>query len=117
MTTAEIANRLVSMCRDGKIEETKEELFSPDIRSIEPREGLLPKEIKGMKAIRIKHNYLLRMLKIFMDTPFQILVAGDYFAVSWNTDLQMRGEERKANSELCLYHVKDGNIISEQFFY
>ena len=44
MTTKEIANRLVDMCRNGKVEEAKEELFAPDIISIEPAEGLLPKE-------------------------------------------------------------------------
>lgn len=54
MTTAEIAIRLVALCRDGKIEEAKEELFAPDIMSIEPYEGLLPKETKGMQAIRNK---------------------------------------------------------------
>src|SRR4051812_45702436 len=54
MKTAEIANRLVSMCRDGKVEEAKEELFAPNIKSIEPHEGLLPKEIEGMQAIRDK---------------------------------------------------------------
>ena len=31
MTTTEIANRLVNMCRDGKIEEAKEELFAPTL--------------------------------------------------------------------------------------
>ena len=29
MTTQEIANRLVDMCRHGKTEEAKEELFAP----------------------------------------------------------------------------------------
>jgi len=44
MTTQDIATRLVSMCRSGQVEEAKEELFANDIISIEPREGLLPKE-------------------------------------------------------------------------
>ena len=118
MTTAEIANRLVSMCRDGKIEEVKEELFSPDIRSIEPHGGLLPKEIKGMQAIRDKAQLFIAHVENFYGhTISDPIIAGDFFAVSWNTDLQMKGEERRANSELCLYHVKDGKIISEQFFY
>jgi hypothetical protein len=68
MITAEIANRLVTMCRDGKIEEAKEELFAPDIMSIE---GLLPKETTGMQAIRNKAQYLFRMQNIFSDKKFQ----------------------------------------------
>lgn len=118
MTTTEIANRLVSMCRDGKIEEAKEELFAANIKSIEPREGLLPKEIQGMQAIRDKAQLFISHVENFFGQKIsEPVIAGDFFAVSWETDLQMKGEERKTNSELCLYHVKDGKIISEQFFY
>jgi len=118
MTTAEIAYCLVSMCRDGKIEEAKEELFAANIKSIEPREGLLPKEIQGMKAIRDKAQLFISHVENFFEQKIsEPIIAGDFFAVSWQTDLQMKGEARKTNSELCLYHVKDGKIISEQFFY
>ena len=118
MTTAEIANRLVSMCRDGKIEEAKEELFAQDIKSIEPHEGLLPKEIQGMQAIRNKAQLFISHVENFFGQKIsEPVIAGDFFAVSWDTDLQMMGEAPKTNSELCLYQVKDGKIISEQFFY
>lgn len=118
MTTAEIANRLVTMCRDGKIEEAKEELFSENIVSIEPREGLLPKEIQGMDAIRDKAQLFISHVENFFGQKIsEPVIAGDFFAVSWDTDLQMKDEPRKTNSELCLYHVKNGKIISEQFFY
>ena len=118
MATTEIANRLVTMCRDGKIEEAKEELFAADIISIEPHEGLLPKETKGMQAIRDKAQLFISHVENFFGQKIsEPIIAGDFFAVSWDTDLQMKGEERKTNSELCLYHVKDGKIISKQFFY
>jgi hypothetical protein len=65
MTTQEIADRLVDMCRHGNIEEAKEELFAPDIVSIEPREGLLPKETKGMDAIRKKAALFVSMVDSF----------------------------------------------------
>ena len=61
MTTKEIATRLVHICRKGKIEEAKEELFAPDIISIEPREGMLPKETKGMDAIKKKAELFISM--------------------------------------------------------
>ena len=118
MTTTEIANCLVSMCRDGKVEEAKEELFAANIKSIEPREGLLPKEIQGMQAVRDKAQLFISHVENFFGHRIsEPVVAGDYFAISWETDLQMKGEKRKTNSELCLYHVKNGKIISEQFFY
>ena len=118
MTTQEIANQLVSMCRNGQVEEAKEELFAKDIVSIEPREGLLPKEIKGMKAIREKANlFVSHVHDFFGSTISDPVVAGDHFAIAWDTDLQMKGEERKTNHEICVYKTKDDKIISEQFFY
>jgi len=110
--------RLVDLCRKGKIEEAKEELFAPEIMSIEPAEGILPKETKGMDAIKKKAELFISMVEIFYGhTISDPVVAGDYFSLSWDTDLQMKGEPRKTNSELCLYKTKDGKIISEQFFY
>ena len=65
MTTQEIANWLVDMCRNGKTEEAKEKLFAPDVISTEPREGILPKEIKGMDAIRKKAELVISMVEDF----------------------------------------------------
>ena len=118
MTTKELAIRLVDLCRNGKIEEAKEELFAQDIVSLEPREGILPKETKGMEAIRKKAELFISMVENFYgSTISDPVVAGDYFSVAWDTDLQMKGEPRKTNSELCVYKTSAGKIISEQFFY
>lgn len=118
MTTKEIATLLVNMCRNGKIEEAKEILFAPDIVSIEPREGILPKEIQGMDAIRKKAELFISLVENFYGTTISNpIIAGDYFSISMDTDLQMKGEDRKTNSELCVYKTRDGKIISEQFFY
>lgn len=118
MTTAEIANRLIIMCRNGKIEEAKEELFSENIVSIEPHDGLLPKEIKGMQAIRNKAQLFISHVENFYGHEIsKPIIAGDFFALTWTTDLQMKDEARKINYELCVYEVKNGKIISEQFFY
>jgi len=118
MTTQEIAVLLVDMCRNGKVEEAKEELFSQDIISIEPVEGILPKETKGMDAIKKKAELFISMVENFYgSTISDPVVAGDYFSISWVTDIQMKGEARKSTVELCVYKTNAGKIISEQFFY
>ncbi|MEP6683069.1 MAG: SnoaL-like domain-containing protein [Parafilimonas sp.] len=118
MTTKEIAALLVDMCRNGKVEEAKEQLFAPDIISIEPVEGVLPKEAKGMDAIRKKAELFISMVDNFYGSKIsEPVISGDYFSISWETDLQMKGEARKTNNELCVYKTKAGKIISEQFFY
>jgi hypothetical protein len=89
-----------------------------DIISIEPREGILPKETNGMDAIRKKAELFVSMVENFYGSIISDpLVAGDYFCITWDTDLQMKGEARKTNSELCVYKTRGGKIISEQFFY
>ena len=118
MTIKEVADQLVRMCREGKIEEVKLEFFTENTLSIEPGEGILPKETKGLKAIQQKAELFISMVQEFYgSTITDPFIAGDYFTIGWDTDLQMKGQERQTNSEICLYKVKDGKIISEQFFY
>ena len=118
MTTTDVAHKLVQMCRNGKVEEAKAALFTEDTLSLEPAEGLLPKETKGLKAIQQKADLFISMVDEFYgSTITDPVVAGDYFTVGWVSDLKMKREDRKTNSEICLYKVKDGKIISEQFFY
>ena len=118
MTTKEVADQLVKMCREGKVEEAKQEFFTEDTLSIEPAEGILPKETQGLKAIQQKAELFISMVENFYnDTITDPFVAGNYFSVGWITDIQMKGQQRQTMSEICLYKVKDGKIVSEQFFY
>ncbi len=118
MTTKEVASLLVDMCRKGEVEEAKEKLFDDDIISIEPGEGLLPRETKGMDAIRRKAELFVSLVENFYgNTISDPVVADDYFCVAWETDIQMKNEVRKKTSELCVYKVRSGKIVSEEFFY
>jgi len=113
MTTKEIASLLVEMCRNGQVEEAKEKLFAEDITSTEPVEGFLPKQVKGMEAIRKKAELFISMVDNFYgSTLSDPIIAGDYFSVSWETDIQMKGEARKTMGELCVYKTNGGKIIS-----
>lgn len=96
MTIIEVANLLVSMCREGKVEEAKELLFADDIKSIEPREGLLPKEVQGMEAIRAKAElFISHVENYYGHTITDPVIAGNFFAVKWVTDLQMKAKQEK----------------------
>ena len=118
MTTPEVANRLLELCRAGKVEQAKDELFADDVVSIEPREGLLPVQSKGMPAIRRKAELFISTVDEFYgDTISEPLIAGNFFALVWTSELKMKGEPRQTNTELCVYEVREGRIISEQFFY
>jgi len=42
-------------------------------------------------------------------------VAGSSFACTMHMDVTMKGQGRMDMTELCVYQVKDGKIVSEQF--
>lgn len=119
MTTQEIANKLVEYCRTGKFENAYQELYSPECVSIE-MEGAqgYPQRTEGMEAIQEKGKQWNSMVEEFhgMEVSDPI-VAGDHFTCSMVMDIKMKGQERQKDAELAMYRVKDGKIVSEQFFY
>ncbi len=118
MTTKQIANRLVEICRQGDFEKAQKELFAQDAVSVEPEaSGGFEKETKGLAAIAEKGKRFSEMVdKVHGVTISDPVVAGNAFAISLNMDVTMKGQNRAPMAEICLYKVKDGKIISEQFF-
>ena len=118
MTTQQIADRLVALCRQGKFEEAQKELFADDVVSIEPyATPEFQKEIKGLPAILEKGRKFMSMVeKIYTMSVSDPIVAGNSFACIMRLDMTMKGQGRMDMSELCVYQVKDGKVISEQFF-
>jgi ketosteroid isomerase-like protein len=117
MTTVEIANRLVELCKKGDFEGAQKELFAEDSVSIEPHGTPdFEKETKGLDAIIEKGKKWSEMVEEYHGGEVsEPLIAGDSFAVTMTMGLTMKGGKRMDMTELCIYHVKDGKIISEQF--
>lgn len=118
MTTAEIADRLVDFCKKGDFEGAQKELYANDAVSIEPHgTDDFQKEVQGLDAILEKGRKWGEMVEeshgMSVSEP---LVADSSFAVTMNMDVTMKGRGRMNMTELCIYHVKDGKIVSEQFF-
>jgi limonene-1,2-epoxide hydrolase len=117
-TTKEIANRLKKLCAAGEFETAQKELFAKDAVSIEPMasEGF-EKEVHGLDAIIKKGEKWQEMVSenhaLEISEP---IVAGNTFALTMRMDVTMKGKGRMDMTELCVYNVKDGKIVSEQFF-
>jgi len=45
------------------------------------------------------------------------IVGGNYFSFSCMLDATIKGMGRMKMEEICVFQVKDGKVISEQFFY
>ncbi len=117
MTTKEIANRLVELCRQEKHPQAQEELYDEHIISIEDKKSGIA-ETKGMDAIRKKteawENNVINIHSAFVSEP---IVTGNYFVVSMENDITFKDRGRLEIKELCVYEVSNGKIIKEQFFY
>ncbi len=117
MNTKNIAARLVILCRQGAFETAQKELFAADAVSIEPCASPdFEKETKGLPAILEKGHKFGQMLEtthaLEVSEP---VVAGQSFACTMRLDATMKGRGRMDMTELCVYDVQDGKIISEQF--
>jgi len=117
MTTKDVANRLVELCRTGRWDLAQAELYHPECESIEPK-GAPMEYIKGMEAIKQKGEHWGSMVEEMHGAEVSDpIVAGDFFTISMVMDVTYKGAPRKKDPELCVYEVKDGKVIKEQFFY
>lgn len=118
MTTVDVANRLVELCRKGDFEAAQKELFADDAVSIEPHATPdFEKETKGLDGILEKGKKWGEMVEEAHGCEVsEPLLSPSSFAVTMKMDVTMKGGQRMDMTELCIYHVKDGKIVSEQFF-
>ncbi|MGN6419111.1 MAG: SnoaL-like domain-containing protein [Pseudobacter sp.] len=118
MTTKEIANQLANYCRDGLWEKAQKELYAEDVISIEPyATDDFEKETRGLSNIIAKgekfQNLVEEMHSIEVGEP---IVAENSFAFVMTMDVTMKGKGRFKMPELCVYSLRDGKVISEQFY-
>jgi hypothetical protein len=85
--------------------------------SIEPyATPAFQKETKGLPAIIEKGQKFSEMVETMHAlTVSDPLVAGSSFACTMRMDVTMKGQGRMDMTELCVYDVKDGKVIAEQF--
>jgi hypothetical protein len=118
MTTTEIAQKLVELCRQGKIDEVQATLFADNVQSIEAGESMGPKLVSGLDGLKQKSIAFQAGVEEFHGaTISDPIIAGNNFAVSWALDATFKGRGRMTIQEICVYQVKDGKVVLEQFFY
>lgn len=117
MTTQEIANRLVELCRQGDYTTVYQELYAPNCVSIEPKGA--PNEVcNGLEEMAAKGKaWNESMLEFHGSSVGEPIVAEDHFSVTMMMDATFKDVGREKMNELCVYEVKDGKIVKEQFFY
>ncbi|MEP7165003.1 MAG: nuclear transport factor 2 family protein [Ferruginibacter sp.] len=118
MTTQDVANRMSEFFKESKWAEAQAELFAEDAESIEPAHSPGLKSVKGKEAIKKKGEDFNAMVEeVHSGWVSNLLVAGNYITCVMGLDATMKGMGRTTMNEVCLYEVKDGKIVKEQFFY
>ncbi len=117
MTTKEVADRLVALCRQGNIQDAQKELYGADIESIEPKHAPV-KSATGIEAVTKKGMAFATLIEArHGGSVSEPIVEGNYFTIGWQMDVTMKGMGRISLEEICVYHVKDGKIVREEFFF
>lgn len=122
MTTKEVADQLVALCRLGKNIEAVDTLLSADVVSVEARgDETMPATMSGRDVIRGKNQWWIDNHKIHSAEVKGPFPNGDRFAVIYNFVVTpvagpMAGK-RMRMEEVALYTVTDGKISREEFYY
>lgn len=118
MTTQEVANRMNELFKENKWDLVQSELYAEDCESIEPANAPGLKTVKGMAAIKEKGQQFNAMIEeMHGGWCSEPLVGGNFISFAMGMDVTMKGMGRIKMEEICVYEVKDGKIIKEQFFF
>ncbi len=121
MTIEQVADRLVALCSQGKFEQAQRELYAADAISIEPDNAAemgMAVRTEGLSAIMEKGKHWQEWVEQFYGSSITgPVIAGNHFSIAFSMDIQYKGKTRQTDNEICVYQVKDGKIVKEQFFY
>ncbi len=120
MSVEDIARRLADLCREEHYSQAHDELYAEDAVSIEPEgspQGALG-NVKGLAAIKEKGRKFQDRIKLVHSvTVSEPIVADNWFSIALTLDITFKQQGRVMMSEICVYHVHEGKIVQEQFFY
>lgn len=118
MTTQEVADKFDQLANSNQWDKIQDELYADDAESIEPENSMALKYAKGKAALKEKsaqfNSMIEEMYGGFCSKP---VVGGNFFSVAMGMDVKFKGMERMNMDEVCVYEVKDGKIVKEQFFF
>lgn len=118
LTAEEVAARFNELAQQEKWFEIQDEFFSENVKSIDPPGSPYLGYAEGKAAVRKKgEDFVKRIEAIHGAHTTEPVVGGNHFAVGREMDITVKGLGRIQINEVMLYEVKDGQIVSEQFFY
>lgn len=120
MTTLEIANTLVQLCREGRNHEAIRTLYATDVVSVEagaPAPGESAESV-GLEAVLAKGQWWVDTHETHSATVTGPFPNGNQFIVGFDFDVTHKPSGKRFRmQEMALYTVRNGKIAHEAFFY
>ncbi|MEC7257224.1 MAG: nuclear transport factor 2 family protein [Pseudomonadota bacterium] len=119
MKLEEIAAELVAGCRENRTVENLDKLYADHAVSVESRDMGQGRECAGLEGIKAKHAWWDENMEMTGGSVSDPMMHGDdRFAVVF----EAQGKEKASGNafdmkEVAVYHVADGKIVREEFFY
>jgi ketosteroid isomerase-like protein len=118
LTTQQVVARFKELALEEKWFEIQDELFADDVKSIEPLHSRYMPTVEGKAVVRKKaEDFVNKIETVHGVRTSAILATGNHITVARDMDLTVAEFGRIQINEIMLYEVKDGQIVSEQFFY
>ena len=118
LTTQQVAARFNELAQQEKWFDIQDELFAENVTSTDPPGSPYFGYAEGNAAVRKKGEDFIKTIEGFhVAYTTQPLVAGNHIAVGRGIDITVQSLGRVNIDQIMMYEVKDGLIISEQFFY
>ncbi|WP_222982710.1 nuclear transport factor 2 family protein [Flagellimonas meishanensis] len=116
MTTQEVADKLVGLCREGKYDQAYG-LYAKDAVSME-MPGVPNEVTKGLDNIlKGFQEWAGNIQEAHGGTVGEPVVAGNHFVVPMTSDVTFKDGRRVNMEELCMYQVENGKIKKASFHY
>jgi hypothetical protein len=104
--------------RQGQMLEAQADLYADEIVCIEPEGAMAPHYTKGKEAVLEKGKQFVAMIEQrHGGSCSDPIIAGEFFSLTMLLDVTMKGMGRITFDEICVYRVKNGKIVFEQFFF
>jgi ketosteroid isomerase-like protein len=117
-TIHKVAALFNQLAQQEKWFEIQDEFFSDDVKSVEPSTSPWLKNAEGKANVRKKgEDWVKRIEAVHRTHPTEPVIGGNHFAVGREMDITVQGLGRIQSNEVILYEVRNGQIVSEQFFY
>jgi hypothetical protein len=121
MTTQETAARYHELCNQRKFIEIQDTLYDEHVVCQESEKATsmgFPIFTNGLEAVKAKG--IARRATIETTHSYtcgEPIVAGEFFSVVLKQDVTFKGKPRLILEEIGVFHVKEGKVVKEQFFY